>query len=55
MLHGPNLVRICKHAVGFVEQDGIVIPTSLPELVKHLEIFVGSIIATVMLGLGVFS
>ena len=52
---GRTLFGSANTRLGFVEQDDIVIPTSLPELVKHLEIFVGSIIATVMLGLGVFS
>ena len=46
-----HLGRIGEHAAGAVAQHRIVFPASLPELVDHLHIFVGDLVAVVVRGL----
>ena len=46
-----NLRRIGEDAARAVAQHGVVLPAPLPELVDHLHIFVGDLVAVVMRGL----
>ena len=46
-----HLCRIGEDAARPVAQRGVILPASFPELVDHLHIFVGDIVAVVMRGL----
>src|ERR1044072_4023457 len=51
MIDRMDLFRMGENAGFAVAHDGVVLPASLPELVADLEIFVGEVIAVVMVGL----
>jgi len=40
--------RIGEHATGLVAPHGVLVPTTLPQLVEHVEVLVGAIVALVV-------
>ncbi|MEY9549382.1 hypothetical protein ABIF67_003447 [Bradyrhizobium japonicum] len=51
MIDAMNLARIGEDAARPVAQNGVVLPAAFPELVDHLHIFVGDVVAVVVSGL----
>ena len=51
VLDAMHLARIGKDAARAVAQHGVVLPAAFPELVDHLHIFIGDVVAVVMRGL----
>ena len=48
MINLMDLARVCVHIVRGVEHDGTVVPRLLPQLVTHVEVFVGPVVALVV-------
>jgi len=49
--HAMDLGRIGKNPIGPVAQDGTVLPARLPQFVDDRHVFVGHVVAAVMVGL----